>query len=46
MKDKYWEGFADGMEFANRLWSDTDIDDSTLGSILEEHIDRIRDRIK
>jgi len=41
--DRYWEGFADGAEFSNRLWRETDMDESVLGKILEEHIGRIRD---
>lgn len=41
-KDKYWEGFADGIEFANRLWGDTTADEMMLKEILEEHVSRIR----
>lgn len=46
MKDKYWEGFADGVEFANRLWADSTVDELTLRSLLEEHVTRIKERIK
>ena len=45
-KDRYWEGFADGIEFTNRLWADTTADEMTLKSVLDEHIDRIRDKEK
>jgi len=46
MKDKYWEGFADGVEFASKLWGDTDVDEMTLRSLLEEHVDRIRGKVR
>lgn len=42
LPDKYWEGFADGAEFANRLWGETSADEMFLKDIIGEHIERIR----
>lgn len=41
-QDRYWIGFADGAEFANRLWGNTTVDDMYLNQIIDEHIERIR----
>ena len=45
-KDRYWDGFADGAEFVNRLYFETDLDEMGLHAIIEEHINRIRNNKK
>ena len=45
-EDRYWGGFADGAEFVNRLFFETDLDEMGLHAIIEEHIKRLRDNKK
>ena len=45
-EDRYWEGFADGAEFVNKLYFETDLDETGLHTIMDEHIKRLQDNKK